>query len=244
MTKQINQNEFKRVETKYLVPRQDLPDLLVALGNHMQADDFAQSTITSLYFDTADFAMIQDSLARKHGKEKVRLRTYAQQPTVTSPAFLEIKQKIDGVGYKYRVKTTPQEALQSFSQTKGTISQDDRLVAQLGLLQERYGLIGPRMLISYKRQSFKGISNPAIRVTLDTELAYAEVDQLLLTSSQSQPLLPQDQLIMEIKVEEQIPTWLQEILTSHGLEESSFSKYGRAYQLHEAASMSQEVRYA
>lgn len=244
MTKQMTQKEFKRVETKYLVPGQHLEALLADLSAHLIEDDFARSTITSLYFDTADFAMIQDSLAKKHGKEKVRLRTYAQQPTATSPAFLEIKQKIDGVGYKYRVATTAGGSVELVAGSDGQCAEDSRMAAQLAILAERYGRISPKMLIAYKRLSFKGADNPAIRVTLDTDLTYAEVNQLELASSATSPLLPQDQVVMEIKVADQIPTWLQAILTTYDLEKASFSKYGRAYQLHQENQLKEEVRYA
>lgn len=241
MTKHINQKAFKRVETKYLVPADRLPELLQDLTKHMQADDFAQSTITSLYFDTADFQMIQDSLAKKHGKEKIRLRTYAAQPGLESPAFLEIKQKLAGIGYKYRVKTTPFATGQALSQSGQALSHDDQMEDQLAILQDRYGTISPRMLIAYNRLSFKGLEDDAVRVTLDNHLTYAVVDQLTLTSSLTAPLLPQNQLVMEIKVADQLPTWLQAILDQYGLEKVSFSKYGQAYQLHRT---SQEVRYA
>lgn len=244
MTKQINQKEFKRVETKYLVEAQQLPALLQDLNDHMQADDFAQSTITSLYFDTENFQMIQDSLAKKHGKEKLRLRTYASQPGLDSPAFLEIKQKIAGVGYKYRVKTTPQEALTALAGTGNSVSQDVRMTDQLALLQDRYQTIQPRMLISYNRLSFKGRDDAAVRVTLDRDLTYALVTSLTLSSSAAIPLVTNNQLVMEIKVSDQLPTWLQTILAKYNLEKASFSKYGQAYQLHQANLIDKEARYA
>lgn len=244
MTKQINQKEFKRVETKYMVEAQQLPALLQDLNDHMQADDFAQSTITSLYFDTENFQMIQDSLAKKHGKEKLRLRTYAAQPRLNSPAFLEIKQKIDGVGYKYRVKTTPQEAVTALAGTGNSVTQDVRMTDQLALLQDRYQTIQPRMLISYNRLSFKGKDDTAVRVTLDRDLTYAPVTSLTLSSSAAIPLVTNNQLVMEIKVSDQLPTWLQTILAKYNLEKASFSKYGQAYQLHRASLIDKEARYA
>ena len=34
---------------------------------------------------------------------------------------------------------------------------------------------------------------------------------------------------MEIKISGQYPQWLADILTKYGIEDQSFSKYGRAY---------------
>lgn len=244
MTKQMTQKEFKRVETKCLVPKQCLSDLMADLAVHLMEDTFARSTITSLYFDTADFAMIQDSLAKKHGKEKVRLRTYAPKPLLTSPAFLEIKQKIAGIGYKYRVATTPATAGKFLSGQGSKEIADERMMAQLALLENRYGTITPRMLITYKRQSFRGRNDHSVRVTVDANLTYAEVNHLTLTSLEASPLLPQNQVVMEIKVEDQIPVWLQTILETYNLEKVSFSKYGQAYQLYQEGQLSQEAHYA
>ncbi|MGT2896598.1 polyphosphate polymerase domain-containing protein [Streptococcus entericus] len=244
MTKRIHQKEFKRVETKYLVSLAQLPHLLSDLGEYMEADDFAQSTITSLYFDTEHFDMVQDSLAKKYGKEKLRLRTYDRNGDLEAPAFLEIKQKIDGVGYKYRIKTSPKQAGLLAAGDMENHTEDKRLLAQLETLQQRYGTIKPRMLISYKRLSFKGKDNPSIRVTLDTSITYALVNDLVLTSSMALPLLPEQQLIMEIKVSDQLPAWLENILNQYNLDKVSFSKYGQAYTLYQSKMLEREAHYA
>lgn len=244
MTKRIHQKEFKRVETKYLMNRNQLHDLLLDLERQMEADDFAQSTITSLYFDTQNFDMIQDSLAKKYGKEKLRLRTYDEKPNHDSSAFLEIKQKMNGIGYKYRVKTTPQMATETLAIQDSSLNLDDRMAGQLEVLKSRYGAIGPRMLICYKRLSFKGKNNPNIRVTIDTNVNYTPVNTLTLSHPENQPLLPEDQLIMEIKVDEHLPSWLQTILETYALEKTSFSKYGRAYQLYQTNGLTKEIHYA
>lgn len=244
MTKRVHQKEFKRVETKYLVNLAQLPHLLSDLGEYMEADDFAQSTITSLYFDTENFDMIQDSLAKKYGKEKLRLRTYDRNGDLEAPAFLEIKQKIEGVGYKYRVKTTPNQAGLLVAGDVENHTEDKRLLAQLDELQQRYGTIQPRMLIAYQRLSFKGKDDPSVRVTLDTNVTYAVVNDLTLTSPMALPLLPEQQLIMEIKVSDQQPAWLDNILNQYNLDKVSFSKYGQAYTLYQSRILLREAHYA
>lgn len=239
MSKRVYQKTFKRVETKYLVPKSVVATLLADLDQHVEADDFATSTISSLYFDTADFAMIQDSLAKKHGKEKIRLRTYFEDPDGNTPVFLELKQKMAGVGYKYRVATTQNKALFNLV---GASTSDANLAVQLRTLEQRYGRIAPQMLIRYQRQSFKGRQEQAVRLTLDSEITYCLSQQLGVTSHAPQPLLPANHLILEIKVNGEQPGWLVELLEKHGLEKVSFSKYGRAYQLHQE--MTGEVAYA
>lgn len=241
MSKRIYQKAFKRVETKYLIRTERLAGFLAALDQYVVADDFASSTISSLYFDTNDFAMIQDSLAKKHGKEKIRLRTYDEDPSLDSPVFLELKQKINGVGYKYRVATTYLEALSQIEQPDKYNPADQQLFHQLSVLGQRYGRIEPQMLIRYKRRSFKGRQDKMVRLTLDSDITYCP-SQGLDTKGSAFSLLPPHYLMLEVKVADEMPTWLADLLNQHGLETVSFSKYGRAYQLHQAVMA--EVGYA
>ena len=98
------ETSFERIETKYLVSKTDLHDLIEDLKDYLVEDDYPTSTISNIYFDTEDFQLIQDSLQGKHKKEKIRMRTYLAQPSADSPVFLEIKSKDNaGVGHKHRV---------------------------------------------------------------------------------------------------------------------------------------------
>lgn len=245
MTKTIIQKHFKRVETKYLLSQEILADLLADLDQHMVADDFSESTITNIYFDNDNFDMIQDSLAKKHGKKKVRMRLYAPSPTATSQAFLEIKQKIDGVGFKYRLTSTPVSVINYVGQgiADATIG-DDKVRGELEQLRRRYGTIKPKMYIYYDRKSFKGRQDKTVRVTIDQNLTYRDYQVTYHQGKHGYPLLEGDKVIMEIKVAGDLPRWLAELLTKHGIEQSSFSKYGNAYKLTQERLTKKEVAYA
>ena len=98
------ETSFERIETKYVVSKTDLHDLIEDLKDYLVEDDYPTSTISNIYFDTEDFQLIQDSLQNQHKKEKIRMRTYLAQPSTNSPAFLEIKSKDEaGIGHKHRV---------------------------------------------------------------------------------------------------------------------------------------------
>lgn len=81
------ETSFERIETKYLVSKTDLQDLIEDLKDYLVEDDYPTSTISNIYFDTEDFQLIQDSLQGKHKKEKIRMRTYLAQPSADSPSF-------------------------------------------------------------------------------------------------------------------------------------------------------------
>ncbi len=46
------ETSFKRIETKYVVAKTDLADLIEDLKTYLVEDDYPTSTISNIYFDT------------------------------------------------------------------------------------------------------------------------------------------------------------------------------------------------
>ena len=149
--KQIQTN-FQRVETKYILDRATLARLESEMHAYLIPDDYATSTISNVYFDNDDFQMIQDSIARRGAREKLRMRTYAAEPTKDSQVFLEIKKKSEDVGFKYRLVSNLTAVVNYIEKgfADQTIS-DERVKTEVELLQERYAGLKPKMVISYDR---------------------------------------------------------------------------------------------
>lgn len=229
---------FKRIETKYVVAKADLEELMKDLRRYLVEDDYPTSTISNIYFDTEGFDVIQDALNGLYRKEKIRMRTYLSQPTADSSVFLEVKAKDEeGVGHKYRLVSNPVSITRLM--TEGQADEhilDPDMVAEIQELRQRYedGL-KPRMFIYYDRfsmkekKSIKGFPYHKIRVTLDQNLTYRDEDVTFFHGKEGYPLLDEETVIMEIKAPGQKPQWLQDILDKHGLVEQKFSKYSCAY---------------
>lgn len=245
MKTRIVQKQFKRIETKYIVDKETFVLLEKDLQKHMVSDEFATSTITNIYFDNEDFDMIQDSIAKKNGREKIRMRIYDAQPSASSQAFLEIKKKENKIGYKYRLTSNPLSVTNYIE--KGVIDQtitDEMVTSELERLRERYGTIKPMMYIYYDRVSYKGIEDKKIRLTIDKNLLYRHYDVAATEGKFGEALLDPNKVIMEIKVPEQLPDWLLALLEKYQLEKQSFSKYGNAYKLAHQMSGEEVTRYA
>ena len=69
MVKQL-ETRFKRIETKYVVSKENLEDLLADLKEYLVEDDYPTSTISNIYFDTDNFDVIQDALDGNHHKSE------------------------------------------------------------------------------------------------------------------------------------------------------------------------------
>ncbi|HFI0254452.1 TPA: polyphosphate polymerase domain-containing protein [Streptococcus suis] len=245
MKTRIVQKQFKRKETKYIVDKETFALLEKDLQRHMVSDEFATSTITNIYFDNEDFDMIQDSIAKKNGREKIRMRIYDAQPSASSQAFLEIKKKENKIGYKYRLTSNPLSVTNYIE--KGVVDKtitDEMVTSELEILRERYGTIKPKMYIYYDRVSYKGIEDKKIRLTIDKNLLYRDYHVSATDGKFGEALLDPNKVIMEIKVPEQLPDWLLDLLEKYQLEKQSFSKYGNAYKLAHQMSGEEVALYA
>ena len=232
------ETSFKRIETKYVVAKGDLANLIEDLKIYLVEDDYPTSTISNIYFDTEQFDMIQEDGQGTKRKEKIRMRTYLSHVQPDSQVFLEIKSKDrTGVGRKYRLLSTPQSITQFM--TKGQLDssiKDKMMIEKIQQLQEEYQQsIIPRMYIYYDRFSLKekkeisGFPYNKIRVTIDQNLTYRDENVSLFSGKDGFPLLNEDIVIMEIKAPGRKPQWLQDILDQYGLVEQKFSKYSCAY---------------
>lgn len=237
MVKQL-ETRFKRIETKYVVSKENLEDLLTDLKEYLVEDDYPTSTISNIYFDTDNFDVIQDALDGNHRQEKIRMRTYLANPKIDSKVFLEVKAKDDeGIGHKFRLVSTPLAITNLMTDGKNHSQITDRqLLQDIHHLRQRYDEgLKPRMYIYYDRFSMKeketieGYAYNKVRVTLDQNLTYRDEDVSLFKGNHGFPLLDEDTIIMEIKAPGKKPEWLQAILDKHGLEEQKFSKYSCAY---------------
>ena len=238
---------FKRKEIKYLLSSEERNALLPILEAHMEPDAFAHSSISNLYYDTPDFRMVRRSLEKPMYKEKLRLRSYGT-PENTSTVFPEIKKKAMGIVYKRRISLPYQEAVSFLSgqqiastdMCNGTTQQvtstdtcdgtTQQILHELDWMLASYENLAPRVFLSYERDSYKGGSDPSLRLTLDQDILF-RTDRLdLREGAFGEAILLPDQTLMEVKISNAAPLWLAQALSEIGIFPVSFSKYGRAYE--------------
>ena len=218
---------FKRVEKKYLLSDAEYRMMLFRLAqNGMRPDEYGLSTISNLYYDTADFLLIRRSLEKPVYKEKLRLRAYGA-PDESSPAYVEIKKKYKGVVYKRRVTLPLGLAAESLARGKlpDTLGQIGReLDYFLRMYQPE-----KKVLLAYDREAFFLPDDAALRVTFDHGIRYRENRLDLSQGSTGRLLLPDDQHLMELKLSAGMPLWLAHALGELGIRQTSYSKYGAYY---------------
>lgn len=82
---------FERCELKYRIPADIYEHVLEEMKKHIKADEYGETTISSLYYDTDNFRLIRTSIEKPKYKEKLRLRCYGFGKD--KKVFLELKKK-------------------------------------------------------------------------------------------------------------------------------------------------------
>lgn len=217
---------FERKEKKYRINTAQKERLLQLFKDRVYDDNYGKSTICSLYLDTPDFRLIRSSIDAKVYKEKLRLRSYGAASDLDN-IFFEIKKKYKGTVYKRRVLLSLEDALLYIESGQKPI--DSQIMREIDYAMNFYRYPKPKMMIMYERQAFFSKCEPDLRITFDTGIRY-RADYLSMSDITSgTKLLPQNELIMEIKTAGAMPLWLSHILDSEKIYPSSFSKYGTAY---------------
>lgn len=227
MTKTVSDpiTVMKRHELKYLLDAEKTAYLRARLVGHMVPDAFGLTSIASLYYDTPDRRLIRQSLEKPPFKEKLRLRSYGLA-SVDSPVYLELKCKAYDTVYKRRVQSTIGGVQRFFD--SGEALGDGQIFREISAFCGHYDALAPSCLVIYDRTAYFEPDGD-LRLTIDENPRYRMRDLSLDRSLEGIPLLPEGWTILEIKVQDAIPLWLAEILSSGHIYRGSFSKYGEAY---------------
>lgn len=217
---------FERYEKKYCLTLSQQRFLLERMTPYMKKDAYGEYTICNIYYDTDDYRLIRASLEKPVYKEKLRVRSYGV-PTDGGRVFVEIKKKYDGVVYKRRITASPADAA-AFLRTGKSTQPLGQIGREIAWFQHTYRA-GPKVFLAYDRAAFAGAEDPAVRITFDTDIRWRTTALDLRCGDYGAPLLPPEQILMELKLPGACPLWLSRALTDIDARQTSFSKYGACY---------------
>lgn len=217
---------FKRYEMKYMLSKKQYIELQEVMKKYMIADEHGKNTICSLYFDTPNYLMIRRSLEKPMYKEKLRLRSYGVAKA-DSTVFVELKKKYDSVVYKRRIGMKEEEAERYlFRQEK---IYDTQITREIDYCMKSYEQLQPSILLTYEREAYYGKDDHEFRMTFDQNILWRDYDLSLCKGIYGRAVLPQNQVLLEVKTADAIPMWLVKFMSERKIYKTSFSKYGTAY---------------
>ncbi len=218
---------FKRREIKFMLTARQRAALEAAMRGHMEIDEYGESTICSLYYDTPDSLLIRRSLEKPVYKEKLRLRSYgAAKPG--DPIYVELKKKYDGIVYKRRI-SMPEDLAAAWLAGRIPCPDDRQISREIDWVRHFYGRLVPALYLAYDRAAYFCPDDGNLRVTMDRNIRW-RTDSLSLTIPPcGEQLLKPGCSLLEIKAADAMPLWLTRALSENGIRQISFSKYGTAY---------------
>lgn len=222
----VYQAVFKRYELKYLLTQQQKSQLLKVLQNHMQPDIYGKTTIRNVYFDTDTYRLIRRSLEKPVYKEKMRIRSY-EKAGEWDRVYVELKKKYQSVVYKRRLEMPRDQAMLWLCTGQGNPT-PSQIAEEIEYFRGFYQTLRPTVFLSYDREAWYSPQED-FRVTFDKNILSRQEDLCLGAEIWGTPLLPEDQVLLELKTPGGIPLWMTRFLTEQKLYKTSFSKYGTAY---------------
>lgn len=218
-------NIFERVETKYVLSKEEYELLMKKIHKHLNQDEYFKTTICNIYFDTDNYDLINKSIDKPIYKEKVRLRSY-NVPSLSDYVFFEIKSKFKGTVYKRRIKIKLSDYYNYLINHQ--YDENNQIMKEIDYLITRYNL-KPKLMLSYDRTSYYDKDNKNFRITFDQNIRSRDDELNLEYGDAGKLYFDKPMYIMELKSLGSLPIWFTKVLSNLKIYPKSFSKYGNIY---------------
>lgn len=191
---------------------------LMKKDNHVTGESYL---IRSIYYDNDSNVCFFDNLMGSSERSKWRIRTYNNDDSMIR---LENKQKKNCFTRK---ESTILSKKDYESITKGDIDglNDSSAVLERFLCNIRLGNYKPTVVVQYNRIPFVLLEGN-VRITLDYNICYSSrFDQLFDENMQTELVMPEEKMILEIKYDEYLPDYIRDCIQLPNMTRCSCSKY-------------------
>ncbi|MDR3186182.1 MAG: polyphosphate polymerase domain-containing protein [Christensenellaceae bacterium] len=220
-------NVFKRYERKYKLTAESYTNFKELISNYVVLDVYGEYTIYNIYYDTQEYDLIRKSIEKPIFKEKLRLRSYMEANDRTE-VFIELKKKYKGIVYKRRSQLEYAQAKEFLIDAKMRRNTSSQVLKEIDSFLSTYK-VSEKVLIYYNRAEYIGMKEKGLRITFDNNLRFREANFELKKDETDSEIIPNNEVIMEIKTNDSFPLWLCQILSKEKIYPISFSKYGTCY---------------
>jgi len=222
-----------RWECKYLISPAAVPALRQFIASFTRPDPYAAQVpgyryaICSLYLDSDDLRLYQQTVGGEKNRFKLRVRTYSDDPA--TPAFFEVKSKVNNIVRKRRARMTRDEAghwLRTGAPPR--LDLRDGRADDVHYFANLQSLIAARpvMRVRYVREAYESNGGDPVRITVDTDLSHAVTLGHDLGHTAGRWVgTPVPGTILEIKFTNRFPSWIHDLVRCFGLKQQAVPKY-------------------
>ncbi len=219
-----------RHEYKFLIDERDRADLFYRIRNLIPLDSHVGKNgkywIRSVYFDDYRDSCYLENEDGINERAKYRIRIYnASDERIT----LERKSKKNGMTCKEAARLTKEECElflngQALPMTGERWEEAPEVLKQFNILVLSRGFRA-KTIVEYERTPFiYDMGN--VRITFDENISSSmDVRHFFEKDAMRYPVLSKGQLLLEVKYDEYLPTFIKDNLDTGKLQQISFSKY-------------------
>lgn len=200
-----------------------LSALLVKDVNMKQGKDYY---IRSLYFDTPENKDYYNKLIGVPQRKKIRLRIY---DTSADKVKLEMKNKDNDYSIKETMSISRKDAKMLLSGDYHVLAEYDNEVSGKAYFNLRTYAYTPKVLVDYEREAYL-LPVDNIRLTFDKRVRAFKGNELFGEHNAFVGVLAPEYVILEVKYDQYLPTYVERMLSSVNMQRMSISKYCMARQ--------------
>jgi hypothetical protein len=192
----------------------------------------AVSPVLSQYYDSPDLAFVYHKKEGLRFRNKVRLRVYAQNFEAGALAFLEIKSRRNDYVKKYRQKILCLDPETDIDPDRWRFD-DPEARDTFCELRERFRLRASAQTY-YQREAYEGIVENDVRITFDSHLIGLYPGERVTSkvlNDQSRSLMPDTNIILELKSTKNFPAWIYDGIKRAELRQQPVPKYTTAIKI-------------
>ena len=223
-----NDRQIGEHETKFVLPNSRALIVRSWLAKRCLPDpEYAEGRISSIYFDSKDFMMLDEKLNSYYLKTKVRLRWYSSlaENKLFPALFLEVKRKIGSARKKLRVKMSfGSDWVASRPLHDPDYLDVNRLIREQGIGIDQ--IIYPVFQLNYRRSRYVDTMTGA-RLSVDSDIHITRINRQMVHRIDER-MLPY--AVFEFKEKTGIlPDWLVQVNALGECKKGAFSKYSECY---------------
>ncbi len=224
--------DVSRVERKYHITAYQAEALIARLKQILPGDDvngYEPYMVRSLYYDSYYNDDYHDKLAGIKDRKKIRVRIYDPDAKV---AKLEVKQKEGENQRKRSILITREEANRlKNGDCAFLLEKEDELAQEVYYIFRKETYL-PKCVVEYKRRAFAVKTND-IRITFDSEISTSEGNFDIFNAGDAllNPIENRNLVIMEVKYNHFLLSYIKDALGGFDVIEESYSKYITARRL-------------
>ena len=230
----LKTEDFIRYEFKYPLDLPKRKNVESEVANFMSFDGHVHPELSnayyvrSLYYDNDAATNYYEKIDGVKMRRKFRLRTYGKLIEPSSPIYLEEKNRDGDRVHKHRIPIDPShlpvfynpEQYPDLHELFPGVDLVDRF-----MFDAIRRSLKPKLLVDYVRRPYVSAYDMNFRVTFDSVLMSAEVNNLFPASWENWKHSFAGFTIVEVKFHRRIPAWFHRIIQTHNLMRVSFSKF-------------------